>query len=238
MNKFSIQLGEKTLTIDPSIQLSLDAVNNRVPIDLKNNISDIAAFGFAGTFHAAVNVGVEGIPVELYISASSDNIVMTSSIDFEIGVDIDLFPIKDTLIGLLEELKGISYPRSVQQSAPFLPRLDMSCVSKSGIAYLGGIVEPVTVTAIPTVSDWPSLSPSVQPSLFPSPSPDDTRIKYPISGFLNAIADGCSSNELRLSGGYNSTSEELGTHCNCLSEHTQPLTNQSCGHTHIMTFSY
>lgn len=125
--------------INPSIYLSLDAENTRVPIDLKNNVSDIAVFDFAGTFRAGVNVGVEGIPVELYISASSDDIVRESSIDFEIGVDIDLYPLRNTMIGLLDELRVISYPRFIQQSAPFLPRLDLGCVSRSGIAYLGGM---------------------------------------------------------------------------------------------------
>lgn len=33
---------------------------------------------------------------------------------------------------------------------------------------------------------------------------------YPLSGFINSIAEGCSSNGLKLSGGYNPTSEELG----------------------------
>jgi hypothetical protein len=214
VNEFSIELGEKTLTIDPTIYLSLDAENTLVPIDLKNNVSNIAVFDFAGTFRAGVNVGVEGIPVELYISASSDDIVRTSSIDFEVGVDIDLFPLRDTMIGLLEDLSVVSYPRFIQQSAPFLPRLDLSCVSRSGTAYLGGTGEPATFTPAPTTSDWPSLSPSSLPSAHPSN--DYASTKYPISGFLNAIADGCSTKELDLSGGYNSTSQELGAYCTIL----------------------
>lgn len=137
-NKFSTQLGDKTLSFDPSIVLRLEAENTRTPIDLKENLSDITAFNFSGTFHAAVYIGVEDIPVGLYISASADDITTASSVDFEVAVDIDLLPLNATLTDLLMELGALAYPRFIQQSSSFLPRLDLSCLSKSGVAYLHG----------------------------------------------------------------------------------------------------
>ena len=82
---------------------------------------------------------------------------------------------------LLTKLNSISFGDNVNQDLkPFLPRLDFSCVSRSGSVYL------LKNTTNATVAN------------------------YPVSGFLDAIATGCSSSSLFLSGGYNSISEELG----------------------------
>ena len=59
-----------------------------------------------------------------------------SVIEFDFGLDIDLEPIKNEIIEMLEKINDLSYPRLLTDSAPFLPRLDLSCVSKSGIKYL------------------------------------------------------------------------------------------------------
>lgn len=158
-------------------------------------------------------MGVEGIPVELYISATSDDITTASSVDFKIGLDIDLFPIRETIIELLEELRGLRYPSFIQQSSPYLPRLDLSCVSKSGIAYLGGGDMDATLFSAQKTSGQPILS--------------TFSTKCPISGFLTAIADGCSSDGLGLSGGYNSTSEELGTYSTIILAFVLVLLNQN-----------
>ena len=165
--------------INPSIQLYLEASNTRVPIDLISHTSNIKEIDFAGTFDAKLNVGEEDIPLELYIAASSNVITTLSSIDFDIGVDIDLFPLHSTLVDLLKKLKRIGYPTGAdfnKDLVPFLPPLDYSCVSKSGIEYL---------------------------------QRKTPQGNSPLSGFLGAIADDCSSNSFALSGGYNSTSEEL-----------------------------
>ncbi len=189
-NEFKSKLDDRTLSIDPSISLYLESNNTRLPIDLTDKLSDITEFDFAGTFKAEVDISVEGIPVELYISASSDDITTASSIDFDISLDLDLRPIKESFIQLLVELDGIRYPNLFQRGFSHLPRLDFSCICKSGIAYLGGDVDVKTLFSSPT-----KLEP-----------------KYPLSGFLSALADGCSSSELRLSGGYYSPSEELGAY--------------------------
>jgi hypothetical protein len=123
---------------------------------------------------------MEDFPLELYASASSEDITNASSLDFVIGLDIDLCPLNLTLMNSLMNLSKISYPQGGgfnKDLVSFLPRLDFSCVSKSAIAYLKG---------------------------------GKACGDYPLSGFINSIAEGCSSNGLRISGGYNSTSEELG----------------------------
>jgi hypothetical protein len=87
-NEFKSKLDDRTLSIDPSIALYLESNNTRLPIDLTDKLSDITQFDFAGTFKAEVDISVEGIPVEMYISASSDDITTASSIDFEIRIDV------------------------------------------------------------------------------------------------------------------------------------------------------
>ena len=84
-----MQLKGRTLSIDPSILLYLGAKNTLLPINLTTNtFSHISEFDFAGSFKADIEVGLEGIPVELHISASSDDITTASSIDFDVGIDV------------------------------------------------------------------------------------------------------------------------------------------------------
>ncbi len=178
-DEFDITIGGRKFFINPAIHLNLEAYT-RVPMDLTSNISVANDFDFAGTFDAKLNVGVAGIPAELYISASSDDITKVYSVEFDIGVDIDLRPLNDTLMDSMTKLSKISYTEGGvynKDLVSFLPRLDIICVSKSATAYL-----------LKGNADG----------------------NYPLSGFINSIAKGCSSKDIKLSGGYNSTSEELG----------------------------
>ena len=80
------------------------------------------------------------------------------------------------IIEKLEELDDLQWPEWLTTVAPFLPPIDLRCVSESGIDFLQNDLDI-------------SLS--------------------SVTGFFGAIAEGCSSDQLRLGGGYNSTSSEL-----------------------------
>ena len=193
---FNIAVGEFALGISPSIEIFLEASNTAVPFNVFNdtNFTNLASFDFGGTFDAKVGVGIDKVPAEIYFTASSDDITNLTAFNFEIGVDIDLDPIKDgeyayhvvytfcyqysltlpqfplsnhpsEIIDLLKELKALTYPSWLKNNAQFLPRLDLSCVSKSAIAYLEGNNVAAT-TAAPSMSSMPSM----QPSLSTSPS--------------------------------------------------------------------
>ena len=178
---FSIKLGGTNLSVRPVLNLDLKAANTQLPINLISNFNHTKSVAFSGTFNAGLTIGVGGIPINLYVSASSSDITNSSGIDFHLGLDIDLFPVRDKIVDLLTKLNSISFGDNVNQDLkPFLPRLDFSCVSRSGSVYL------LKNTTNATVAN------------------------YPVSGFLDAIATGCSSSSLFLSGGYNSISEELG----------------------------
>jgi hypothetical protein len=60
-------------------------------------------------------------------------------------------------------------------------------------------------------SDSPSSIPSISPSLSSAPSEDSYTIPFrtTITGFFDAIAEGCSSDSVSFGGGYNSTAGEL-----------------------------
>ena len=124
---------------------------------------------------------MEGIPAQVYISALSDDITNVSNVDFEIGVDIDLLPLNGTMMDLLTKLSKIGYDTT------------------------GGGFNMDLLPFLPRL-DFGCVSKSAISYLQGGGSDGN----YPLSGFLGAIAEGCSSNSLRLSGGYNSTSEELG----------------------------
>ena len=55
----------------------------------------MTSFDFGGTFDAKVGAGINEVPAEIYLTASSDDITKLTAFEFEIGVDIDLDPIKD-----------------------------------------------------------------------------------------------------------------------------------------------
>lgn len=161
---FSISLGETNLSVRPVLSLDLKAANTRLPINLISNFNHTTEVAFSGTLYAGLTIGLGGIPINLYVSASSSDITNSSGIDFHLGLDIDLFPVRDKIVDLLTKLNSISFGDNVRQDLkPFLPRLDFSCVSRSGSVFL------LKNTTNATVAN------------------------YPVSGFLDAIATGCSS---------------------------------------------
>ena len=135
------------------------------------------------------------------------------------------------LVEVLDEIDGFSYPKTISEKAPFLPTINLKCATKAARNYLLGVeittvpssqpsisFEP-SVSSLPTNIFHPTASPSNSPSLVPSQAPSlssapsDPSFYVPykttITGFFDAIAEGCSSESFSFGGGYNSTSEKL-----------------------------
>ena len=73
---FSIDIGGYFLGISPSIELNIEAINTATPFLFNSsNLSNLTAFDFSGDIDALVAVGVEGVPAEITLRASSDELV-------------------------------------------------------------------------------------------------------------------------------------------------------------------
>jgi hypothetical protein len=134
-DEFDFSVGGYGVSVAPSITVYLEAENKETPFDVFANPGGLTNFSFGGTFDGMVSVGVEGVPAQITMRASSDDITVLSAFDFELRLDIDLSPIKDIIISLLTDIGELSYPSWLTKTAPFLPPLDLSCVSKAGIAF-------------------------------------------------------------------------------------------------------
>ena len=110
---FSILLGGTNLSVRPVLSLDLKAANTRLPINLISNYNHTTEVAFSGTFNAGLTIGVGGIPINLYVSASSNDITNSSGIDFHVGLDIDLFPVRDKIVDLLTKLNSISLEATI-----------------------------------------------------------------------------------------------------------------------------
>lgn len=174
-HEFELTLSPFDLYINPSVQVNLHAENTATPFDIVKNTSLLSNFSVGGDFFGKISVGVDDVPAEVILTASVDDIMNVSTLGFDLKLDIDLLPIKDKIIDLLEEIADLSYPKWLVSTAPFLPEIKLTCISNSGISFLSN----VNATSA-TISD-----------------------------FLEAIASGCSSNSLVLSGGYDTDAQQL-----------------------------
>ena len=180
VDQFDIQLGGLDLSVFPSLELFLEAENTATPFDVFNAINgELSTYDFGGEFNSTILVSVQDVPAQVFARASSDNITDLTSIDFELGIDIDLQPIKDKLIKVLDDIGNLDYPAWLTDTAPFLPsfRLFVSCVRRVGKSYLSRNETGINGTYV--------------------------------VGFLKDIQDNCFSDSLSVNGGYNSTTGEL-----------------------------
>ena len=100
---FDLTIAPFSLSVSPNVNLFLRAKNTAIPFDVFNTIGgELASFDFDGTFDSMVLVSVDDVPAQVYVSASSDDITSLSSLEFELGIDISLEPIKDGEYAYLE----------------------------------------------------------------------------------------------------------------------------------------
>ena len=71
-------VGDRFINIRPQVFLNLQAVNDAVPFDINTDIAaNLANFTFTGDLEASVAIGVEDVPAELTLNATSDDLVST-----------------------------------------------------------------------------------------------------------------------------------------------------------------
>lgn len=87
----------------------------------------------------------------------------------------------EEIIGLLDDIERMSYPQWLADNAPFLPPLNLRCISTGGKSYLND-TEALTASASQTLQT--------------------------VAGFTKAIVDSCSEG-FGISGGYNTTAGKL-----------------------------
>jgi len=76
---FSIDIGGYLIGIRPSVALNFEAINTATPFTLNSShLSNLTEFDFAGDLDALIAVGVEGVPAEITLRASSDELVSPS----------------------------------------------------------------------------------------------------------------------------------------------------------------
>ena len=88
--EFTTSAGGLAVTISPLIELSLEANNTEVEFDVfaDGGLSKLASFDFNGSFFARVAVSLEGVPAVVTIEAALDDLTNTSSLEFDVFVDM------------------------------------------------------------------------------------------------------------------------------------------------------
>ena len=74
---FGIQIEDYFIGIRPILALNIEAKNTATPFSLtsSNVTKNLTQFEFAGDLDAVVSVGVDGVPAEVSLRASSDDLV-------------------------------------------------------------------------------------------------------------------------------------------------------------------
>lgn len=93
---FSIDVGEFEVEVSPAISLELHAENTAVPFNLFTDFSMLGNFDFGGSFDSRVVVTVEGVPAAVTFEAVLPDVTNASTLDFDVFVDIDLYPIRES----------------------------------------------------------------------------------------------------------------------------------------------
>jgi hypothetical protein len=95
-DEYHVTIGGFEIFVTPYVQLHLQAENTDCPFDVVNNSNALSEFSFGGDFAGLVVVRMDGIPAAISLSASSEDITSADSLIFELRLDIDLLPIKNS----------------------------------------------------------------------------------------------------------------------------------------------
>ena len=91
---FDIDVGGSNIQVAPTIQLRLQAQNTALPFDVVQTPSAVSEFSFSGDFEGIVVIGMDGVPAEISLRAYSPYLTQIDSLEFQVGLDIDLVPIR------------------------------------------------------------------------------------------------------------------------------------------------
>lgn len=92
---FEANVGGFYVTVSPTIGLQLSANNTAVPFSLFGG-SGLTSFDFGGSLDSRVVVMVEGVPAAVTFEAALPDLTNASSLEFDVFVDIDLYPIRES----------------------------------------------------------------------------------------------------------------------------------------------
>jgi hypothetical protein len=95
-DEFVLSIGNVSINVTPFVQLYLEVKNTAVPFDVVQNPSALSELSFGGNFIGLVVVRIPELPFAISLRALSQDITNTSSLEFELRLDIDLVPIKDS----------------------------------------------------------------------------------------------------------------------------------------------
>jgi hypothetical protein len=165
---FDLTIGSYKIHVSPKVELFLQAKNhfleaNNDTIDIFNLTGgELTTFDFEGSLESIVLASVDELPAQVFVKTSTKDITSLTSLDFELGVDLILEPIKagtsftsfcmickhacEKLLTLrfflffleinrvLDEIGSLSYPAWLTEKAPFLPsfRLFLGCIKREG----------------------------------------------------------------------------------------------------------
>ena len=90
---FDIDVASTSISVVPYLELFLEANNTETPFDVVSETSKLANFSFDGTFDALIAVGIDGVPAQVVLRASSEELVSDSALHAcESGRGSLLFP--------------------------------------------------------------------------------------------------------------------------------------------------
>ena len=95
-DSYGVSIQDFNIDVTPSLQLRLQTENTATPFDLLQNPSALRELSFGGDFMGLVVVSIPKVPAEISLRALSQDITKASSLEFDLSLDIDLVPIKDS----------------------------------------------------------------------------------------------------------------------------------------------
>lgn len=101
-DRFDLDLEGLEVAVAPAIELDLSVENTAVPFDvfLGNGLANLNSFDFTGSLASRVVVTMEGVPAAVVFEAELPDITNASSVEFEVTLDIDLYPIRESTFSL------------------------------------------------------------------------------------------------------------------------------------------
>lgn len=84
------------LHVTPSVHIGLKVENTATPFDVHQNPSSIQKYRVSGEFEGLINVAGDNFPAGVALQAYSPNLPNEDSLEFVVGLDIDLVPITES----------------------------------------------------------------------------------------------------------------------------------------------
>lgn len=94
---FNVIVSGYEIQVVPSVfQLRMSAENTALPFDVVESPLAFGDFTFSGDFEGIISIAMEDIPTDIVFKAYSPNLLESDSLDFGVGLDIDLSPLQQS----------------------------------------------------------------------------------------------------------------------------------------------